>query len=94
MSEKNVKAFFEKMEGDKALLEKVGALHTKAKENLDGAIAELVKIAASAGFQFTANDYSKARSNKHEQPASQDISAAAKLGGCNSNWTCARVKTM
>ncbi len=94
MSVKEVRAFFTKMEGDKQLLARVGALHTKAKENMDAAIADLVKIAETEGFKFTAADYNKARTHKG-QPA--DVSGQAApdtLGGCNSNWSCARVKTM
>lgn len=94
MSVEQVRAFFSKMEGDDQLLAKVGALHTKAKVNMDAAIADLVDIAAAEGFKFTAADYAKARTHKGHDP---EVSGQAKpdtLGGCNSNWSCARVKTM
>ena len=93
MSEKSVKAFFAKMEGDKTLLAKVGALHEQAKKDLNVAIADLVKIGASEGFEFSAEDYAKARTPRHEG-VEAFAEKADKLGGCNSNWTCARVKTM
>ena len=93
MSVKEVRAFFAKMEGDKQLLAKVGALHEKAKVNMDAAIADLVEIGAAEGFKFTAADYAKARKHKGRD---EDVSgqASLSLGGCNSNWSCARVITL
>lgn len=64
MSVKNVGAFFEEVEGNKALQEKLKALGRKAANNEKEAIAELVKIASAAGFEFTLDDFSKARSEK------------------------------
>lgn len=93
MSVKNVKAFFAKMEGDKELLAKVGALQKKVKENLAQATADLVKIASAAGFEFTADDYERAR--KHKPPKEAEVSGQEMmLGGCNSNWTCGRVSSI
>lgn len=94
MSVKDVKAFFAKMEGDKVLLEKVGSLHKKSKENMDEAIANLVKIASAAGFEFTTDDYLKVRTHKQKDTKLSAESFGKGLGGCNSNWTCARVKTI
>ena len=64
MSVENVKAFFEKVEGDKALQAKLQALNAKAGENRDKEIAELLEIASAAGFEFTSDDFAKARSQK------------------------------
>jgi predicted ribosomally synthesized peptide with nif11-like leader len=64
MSAKNVKAFFEKVEKNKALQEDIKRLDKKAEDNEKEAIAELVKIAYAAGFEFTLNDFIKARAEK------------------------------
>ena len=93
MSAENVQAFYAKMEDDEALLAKVGGLHPKAQENMDEAVDELIKIAAAEGFEFTAEEYHETRKHEREEPEVAGQAATA-LGGCNSNWTCARVKTM
>lgn len=64
MSVKNVKAFFEKVEGDKVLQAKLKALGTKVRENRDEEMAEFLVIASAAGFEFTPDDIAKARSQK------------------------------
>ncbi len=64
MSVKNVKAFFEKVEGDKGLQEKLKALDTKVRKNRNEEITEFLKIASAAGFKFTPGDVAKARSQK------------------------------
>ena len=46
MSVNNVKAFFEEVEGNKVLQEKLKALDRKAEDSVKEAIAELIKIAA------------------------------------------------
>ena len=58
MSVKDVKAFFEKVEGDKGLQAKLRALEGK---KVEVARAELIQIAADAGFKFTAADFAAAR---------------------------------
>jgi len=65
MSVKNVKAFYGKVEEDKALQAKLKALDKKAKEAQDAVIGELVGIAKTEGFVFTPKDLFKVRS---EQP--------------------------
>ena len=94
MSVKNVKAFFAKLEGDKVLQTKVGALKERAKKDVNDAVAELVKIASAAGCAFTADDYAKARTRKakaaevfgqHQPELPQD---------CPDNWACTRVNNM
>ncbi|MFZ5642574.1 MAG: Nif11-like leader peptide family natural product precursor [Bacillota bacterium] len=66
MSVIQVKAFFEKVEEDKALQEKLKALDKKAKKALDTAIDELVEIARMEGFIFTPQDLVDARNQKPE----------------------------
>lgn len=67
MSEKNVRAFFEKVEDDEALQSKLKALDENARkelkplsdktqEALDSALDEFLQIAKEAGFSFTAKD--------------------------------------
>jgi predicted ribosomally synthesized peptide with nif11-like leader len=95
MSVKNVMLFFAKVEEDKALQTKIVALHKKAKENIDEAIADLVGVASAAGFKFTHDDYAKARAaHKHEDTKLHTEVLGQDLGCCNSNWSCCRVKTM
>lgn len=66
MSVKNVKAFYEKVEGDKTLQAKLKALDRKAEDSVKEAIAELTKIASGTGFEFTIDDFFKAKSEKLE----------------------------
>jgi predicted ribosomally synthesized peptide with nif11-like leader len=68
MSIKNVKAFFEKVEGDKALQDKLKALESKIES---AAAAELVKIAAGCGIRFTIADLAAAR-KKTDRALSKD----------------------
>jgi len=70
MSVKNVKAFFEKIEWDTALKEKWKVLDKKARDNEKEAIAELVKFASAAGFEFTPQDLAKVKAQ--EQKFSED----------------------
>jgi len=96
MSAENVRAFFTKMEKDETLLAKVGSLHKEAQVDMDAAVAGLVKIASEAGFVFTPSEYAAARTHGQEdsEPSAEVVGQQAGLGGCNSNWSCARVKTM
>lgn len=66
MSVKNVMAFFEKVEGNKALQEKIKVLDWKVEDNEKEAITELVKIASAAGFEFSLDDFAKARAEKRK----------------------------
>jgi len=61
MSVKNVKAFYEKVEEDKGLQAKLKALHANAQSQMAATTAELIKIAADAGFQFTPADLAATR---------------------------------
>ena len=87
----NVKAFFAKMEGDKALQAKVGALNKKAKENLNEAIVDLVKIGSEAGFEFTADDYAEASTNKAQDA---EVSGQELPSDCPYSWACTKVSNM
>lgn len=66
MSVKNVKAFFEKVEGDKVLQAKLKALAVKYEGQRDAGVAELVEIAAEAGIKFTATDFADAKAQARE----------------------------
>jgi predicted ribosomally synthesized peptide with nif11-like leader len=57
MSIEEVKAFFEKVEEDKSLQDKLKVLDQKAKGSLHEAIDELVKIAGTQGFAFSPQDF-------------------------------------
>jgi bacteriocin propeptide, TIGR03798 family len=62
MSIEEVKAFFEKVEEDKPLQEKLKVMDTKG--DLNETIEELVKIAATHGFAFTSQDFIKVRNEQ------------------------------
>jgi len=66
MSAEVVKAFFDKVRADAALAQKVKSILTV---DGDAAVAELVKLAAEEGFDFTAQDYQTAlEKEKVEEP--------------------------
>jgi predicted ribosomally synthesized peptide with nif11-like leader len=95
MSVENVKAFFAKMEGDVALQEKMGDVNKKARENIDEAIADLVKLASAAGFEFTADDYTTARSHKPEDVEYAEVTGQRGLpDDCPTSWACTKVSNM
>jgi predicted ribosomally synthesized peptide with nif11-like leader len=61
MSRKNLFAFFEKIEEDKDLQERLRIISQDTEaENL----ARVVKVAAEAGFKFTAKELAKVRANQ------------------------------
>lgn len=61
MSVENVKAFFDKVEEDKGLQDKVKGLAEKRKAHDAETASGMVKIAAEAGLEFTAADLAEAR---------------------------------
>jgi hypothetical protein len=75
MSVKSVKDFFDQVEENKTLQEKLKALDKKARDALDGVFSEVVGIGKAAGFIFTAQDFIDAKS---EQPAAQLAASKAK----------------
>ncbi|MEW6357870.1 MAG: Nif11-like leader peptide family RiPP precursor [Planctomycetota bacterium] len=77
MSVENMKAFFKKAEGDKALQEKVKALAKKHKPQSKGAVAELVKIASEAGHKFTAEHVALAQKAAKGQLSDDDLKKVA-----------------
>jgi len=87
MSTDNVKAFYEKVAADEALGDKVKAVG----EGLAGrgqtapddtALAEIVKIAGEAGFDFSADDW-KAAQGKAGELSTQDLD---KVAGGSNRW--------
>ena len=87
MSAGQVNAFFDKVEQDKELQVKLKVLDQGAKESLDDAITQLVKIAKEEGFQFTAADYAQARAERQELKAEELQSATVREGGfCGIGW--------
>jgi hypothetical protein len=78
MPAKNVDAFFEKVARDKFLQAQLKALHeTTLKETKgikDQASAAVAKIAAAAGFKFTAKDLAGACGAKAKKPAKAELS--------------------
>ena len=77
MSVDQVKRFFEKVDGDKALQAKLKALSDRRKAQADAAKAEVLRIAAEAGFQFTASDLAKARTERARELSMEDLRAVA-----------------
>jgi predicted ribosomally synthesized peptide with nif11-like leader len=78
MPAKSVDAFFEKVAQDKSLQAKLKALHQKTLRETQGikdeASAEVAKIAAEAGFKFTAKDLAGARGAKVKKPSKRELS--------------------
>jgi predicted ribosomally synthesized peptide with nif11-like leader len=95
MSVQNVRAFFDGVESDTTLRDSIMVLHKKAQTDLDGAIADLVKIASAAGFKFTAEDYAKVRAeHKPVDAALSDEASLKAMDCCNSGWSCCNTKTL
>ena len=69
MSEEQLKAFLEKVQGDTSLQQKL-----KAADNL----AAVVGIANEAGFSVSADDWNRAQS------VTEDAELERAAGGCNS----------
>ena len=86
MSAKNVKAFFEKVAEDKALQAKLRALDKKA--GIEKAIADLVKIASAAGFEFTAQDLAQARRAQARKLSASELKTVAAGDACWLNSVC------
>jgi predicted ribosomally synthesized peptide with nif11-like leader len=78
MPAKNVDAFFEKVAQDKSLQAKLKALHQKTLKDTQGikdkASAAVAKIAAAAGFKFTAKDLAGKRRVKAKKPSKAELS--------------------
>jgi predicted ribosomally synthesized peptide with nif11-like leader len=78
MPAKSVDAFFEKVAQDKSLQAKLKALHQKtlkeSKESKEKASTAVAKIAAAAGFKFTAKDLTGARGAKAKKPSKAELS--------------------
>ena len=77
MSVKDVKAFFEKVEGDKGLQAKLKALAEKRKAQAEAGVVELVKMAAAAGLKFSAADLAEARREAAGQLSENELRAVA-----------------
>lgn len=97
MSTNNVKAFFDKLEGDEGLQTKVCALNELGKKNADEAVAALVAIGADAGLDFTADDYAKvkaevgAKAEAAGEDALPDVSGQCSLpDNCPTSWACTK----
>jgi predicted ribosomally synthesized peptide with nif11-like leader len=76
MSVDNVKAFFEKVEEDRALQEQLKTLRQNTPAEKDQAVRTLITIAAGAGFEFTAEDFQNAwseGSNLTQDAGSADV---------------------
>ena len=102
MPAKSVDAFFEKVAQDKSLQAKLKALHQNTLKETNAskekASAAVAKIAAAAGFKFTAKDLAGARDAKAKKPAKAELSevsgqwADCSIGTYNyctaQNWSC------
>ena len=88
MPAKNVDAFFEKVTQDKSLQAKLKAVHQKIlKETKGKASAVVAKIAAAAGFKFTAKDSAGARGAKAKKPAKAELSeVSGQWAVCPPSW--------
>jgi predicted ribosomally synthesized peptide with nif11-like leader len=91
MAVKNVPAFFEKVAENKALqakLKALGAAHQKATENcLKKTNAALVKLAAAAGFKFTAKELTQVRGAKPRKSSRAELREVAAQMACGYGLT-------
>lgn len=101
MSVENVKAFYAKLEADRALQKKVNALNELARKDPDKAIAELVKIGLAEGFEFTVGHYAEARTQSRKEllvageDELPDVSGQCGLpNDCPANWACTRTSNI
>lgn len=95
MSAENVKAFFEKAEGDKALQAKLKALEAKAQGHKKDVAAELVRIAGEAGFKFGADDLANVRKADGGELSEKELRQVAggeyHCTGTAAKWVCKNV---
>jgi len=99
MSAKNVDAFFEKVAEDKSLQAKLNGLHKQiVADSRKESLAEVMKIAAAAGFKFTAADWSVRRKAKVKKASKAELAGVtgqmwcegSVYDECSSNHTCFR----
>ena len=88
MSVEQVKAFFDKLKEDSALLNKIKDAEMSYKDNTSLGKTEFfakifIPIAAEAGFNFTAEDLKAAFDNSEEGEVSEDELNAVAGGGCD-----------
>jgi len=87
MAAKSVVAFFGKVAESKPLQAKLKALHKKTVKETEKvksqASAEVVKLAAAAGFKFTLKDLAKARGGKPRKPSRAELAEVAGQGLCD-----------
>jgi len=84
MSAKNVKAFFEKAAEDRKLQAQLIALDRKIRSHREKEFADLIKVAAKAGYEFTAKDFAAEKARLSEVAsgkAGKERSRHAKLLG-------------
>lgn len=93
MSKNNVKAFYEKVEGDENLQNQlrsldqrtraeVGALYKKAGNVMESSLDELVQIAKTSGFEFTADDLIQARREAFAEAKGSEEKESDEVKGC------------
>jgi hypothetical protein len=73
MSLDNVKGFFEKVEADKSLHEKLKALDEISKDSMETAIDELVELAKTEGFVFTPQQFAEAKNEQLKTDGTVDL---------------------
>ena len=94
MSVENMKAFFEKAEGDEALQAKLKALTEKHEPQSDAAVAELIQIASEAGHEFTADHVAHAQKAAAGELSEEELRKVAGGYSCTGDvlkWTCKHV---
>jgi predicted ribosomally synthesized peptide with nif11-like leader len=99
MSAKSVKAFFQEVEGNRALHAKLTSVHKKTtKESQAKAAAEVVRIAATAGFKFTTKELAAACGKKPGKASKKQLGdVTGQFMNCSggtynyctaANWQC------
>ena len=90
MSKANVKAFYEKVEVDKELQGKLGALCEGNKTSRDKAGACIADLATDMGFEFTVEDWLQAIEEKTKELSESDLRTIRLSGDCyeGKNYWC------
>ncbi len=86
MSMDNLKTFYKKVDGDSGLQQKMQAVAAKGKTDHDGAVADMVKLGAAAGCNFTADHVNLAHKASTGKLSDDELKGIA--GGVGLGYTC------
>ena len=93
MSMRSVTAFYGRVAGDKALQAKLNAIRAGREAHGEGALAELVTIAAEAGYEFTASELARVQHAKPRRLPDTEMRTSLMAEDCweGKNYFCQTV---